>query len=311
MANSAALQQHDFDDELAAIRRKRALLDRLITFTKQVHQLAGSFDIIKELAKPSQRTNKKYLKVLYEAMQTYEGTETTTLQHDLKDADHRIQQRLQQIIALSMMREPEFLKLFETEQNSEDAVTRIHAELKAFEVALQQNLAMRYVLDKRGAMLKACQLPISQEDVRNHADRIKKEEAACVKRVRSKISEILADTERTLALPGLTPELIDQLNTVRVNLKQKAESLDTDNMDQALTCLQNFDLDAAVAQKDKGATGANKTKSKRTTGKTVPEKHNTKPESEPEEKLTGVKAFVRWLNTPWGVSYDEVKQKKK
>lgn len=291
------------DEELISIRHKRALLDRLITFTRHVHQLAGSFDVLKEMTKPSQRPSKRYLKVLLDAMQRYEDEETYLLQEQLKEIDQRIQQRLQGMIALSMMREADFLKLLEAKGDNNANYTRIHSELKSFEDLLQQNLAIRYVLDKRGAMIKSCRLPISQEDIRGHAERLKKEEAACKKRVEDKITSLIQDTEHVLARPDLPPELKNQLQNVRDNLSQKLVSLTkTESMETAIAALEEFDLDAPIHEKIEQAKKGNKKRK----GLSIANSTKTNTEQKKPEKVTGIKAFVRWLNTPWHVSYEEV-----
>jgi cell division septation protein DedD len=322
LANSLPAHNNLIDEELLSIRRKRALLERLIAFTRQVHRLAGSFDILKEMVKPSQRTNKKYLQALYAAMQEYEAVETNALQEDLRAVDQRIQQRLQGIIALSMRREADFLKLFEARSDSEAPYTRIDGELKAFEDLVQQNLAMRYVLDQRGAIKKSCRLPISQEDVRVHADRLKKEEAACKKRIEQKIQELIQDTETLLANAELPDDLKSSMKTVRANLNRKLDALQTDNMDDAIKALEHFDLDACDEQRDTPSESPQKqqkSKEKNKREAKAEAKHatankptaNTTRTPKAEEKVTGIKAFVRWLNTPWGVSYEDIKEKKK
>lgn len=301
------------DEELISIRHKRALLDLLISFTRHVHQLAGSFDALKEISKPSQRPNKKYLRVLLDAMESYEADETHHLQEQLRSIDQRIQQRLQGMIALSMMREADFLKLFEAQNDSKTTFTDIHDELKSFEDLLQQNLAIRYVLDKRGAMTKSCRLPISQEDIRGHADRLKKEEAACKKRVESKIKSLIEDTERLLATPEIPADLQQQLENICSNLTQKLESLtSTDNMEKAIAALQDFDLDAPFHEQMEKAKGGSKKKSSSSDKTTHNEEEKTssqKTDGKKAEKVTGIKAFVRWLNTPWNVSYEEAAKK--
>lgn len=306
LANPAPRIPETLDEELVSIRHKRALLERLITFTRHVHQLAGSFDALKEISKPSQRPNKKYLRVLLDAMESFEEVETHILQEQLREIDQRIQQRLQGIIALSMMRESDFLKLFEAKGDSEATYTKINGELKSFEDLLQKNLAMRYVLDKRGAMTKCTRLPISQEDIRGHADRLKKEEAACKKRVEEKIQSLIGDTERLLETPHIPPDLQAQMENIRSNLTHKLETLsNTDNIEKAMAALQDFDLDAPFHEQMEKAKGHKKKKS-------APEpKKEAQPSNKPAEKVTGIKAFVRWLNTPWGVSYDDVTKKDK
>lgn len=51
-------------DELEQLHKKRELLEQLLAFTKQINEMGSGLDLVREMAKPSQRVNKRLFKLL-------------------------------------------------------------------------------------------------------------------------------------------------------------------------------------------------------------------------------------------------------
>jgi hypothetical protein len=214
-------------DELEQIDKKRELLEQLLAFTKQINHVAGGLDLVREMAKPSQRVNKRLFKLLLALIERLGQLETEALKSRLQKMDDTIKKELSRMMVLSRMSETEFMSHFAKSSAGKLSTTyeTLQKEISNFRRMAQTNAAIRYILAQRGALIDACTLPISQKALGETVESLRLQEAECKSKVERKIEDMIADTELILSSDKYPEELKAQLHSIRDNLTENLTRL--------------------------------------------------------------------------------------
>lgn len=214
-------------DELEQLHKKRELLEQLLTFTKQINQMGSGLDLVREMAKPSQRVNKRLFKLLLVLIERLQPLDTEELRTRLTTMDAQIKKELRRMMVLSRMSEEEFMQHFANSSTGQLAATydALLEEIEAFRRMAQTNVAIRYILSQRGALVDACTLPISQEVLGETVETLRVKEAECKHKVEQKIEDMIGDTDLILSCDKYPDDLKEQLRGVRTNLTKNLERL--------------------------------------------------------------------------------------
>lgn len=214
-------------DELEQLHKKRELLEQLLAFTKQINEMGSGLDLVREMAKPSQRVNKRLFKLLLVLVERLKPLDTEALRERLTKSDEQIKKELRRMMILSRMSEEEFMQHFSKSSTGQLAATydALVKEIEAFRRMAQTNVAIRYILAQRGAIVDACALPISQEALGETVETLRVKEAECKHKVEDKIEDMIRDTDLILSCDKYPDDLKDQLRNVRNNLTSNLDRL--------------------------------------------------------------------------------------
>lgn len=316
-------------DDLEQLHKKRELLEQLLAFTKQINQVANGLDLVREIAKPSQRVNKKLFKLLLALIQRLEPLDTEELRERLTTMDAQVHKELSRMMVLSRMSEEEFLQHFGNSCSKQLAATydALLQEIDAFRRMAQTNVAIRYILTQRGALLDACSLPISQEKLGETVETLRVKETECRKKVEAKVKDMIADTDALIACDKYPQELKTRLISIRVGLAGNLQRLqDGESVSDVFVSIDAFEISDDTAEPEPApaeefdnsavATRASEAEKPEVVAPETP----APVERAPEKDLSGVpKSFLgivllagdvdTWLRSPWQVSWRSIRAK--
>lgn len=314
-------------DELEQLYKKRELLEQLLAFTKQIIQMGNGLDLVREMAKPSQRVNKRLFKLLLALIERLTPLETEELKSRLTTIDGQIQKELRRMLVLSRMSEDEFMQHFTKSSTSQLSATydALQQEIESFRRLAQTNVAIRYVLSQRGALIDACSLPISQEALGETVETLRAKETECKQRVERKIEDMINDTDLILSCDKYPEELKEQLRSVRKNLVTNLERLHSgESVAEVFVSIDAFEISDDNAdtispnpeppQTDPHPATADKTPDAEGTDETDEEEVSEKTEldlSQLPRAFVGIALWFHdintWLRSPWQVSWRSIR----
>lgn len=282
------------DGKLDQLRRKRAALEQLLALAHQLSRLQGGMGLVQQMLKPSQAPGRKVSAIEQLAAQI-DSHPTAKLQEQLGALDRLIARELSSVVVLAHLTQAEFIQRYCESKGAADAAALLEKQLGDFRRNGQLNVAIRYVLHRRGVQLRAAELPIAQEAVAKRVEALRGEEQQYRKRLRADAQELLTEVDDLLAA-DYPLDIKVQYATTRDDLRQTLQLLDSGLPLEELP----VSLEQPLIVPPPGATAATPA-----VQPVAPGVAATVPATPPQPRGFWKKLRL-WLNTPWQTRWKDI-----
>jgi hypothetical protein len=296
--NQAHTTSISISERLSRLSAKREVLERFLSYARQLTQLQGSVEAVQQMLKPSQQPGARN-SVIAEYCKKAESMPTPQLLSTLAKLDDAIAADFSEIVALASMSAEELIAQHEKANRGQDVFAAARARLVEFRRKGQVNVAIRYVLYERGIQQKAARLPVSQEQVAERLEALREEEHECRGRLKRDMEEMVADIDAIVEVPACPAPLKKRMLDVRENLQSSltllAEGRSLEDLPATIEVivLSSDGLPAAVSPDAAGAAPAEPT--------------NTMAAPEvTAHKRSFWKKLRIWLSSPWSVRWRDI-----
>lgn len=235
----------NYTDELKTITKKRAALERLISFAKQISKMCGGLEAVQEMAKPSQIPKKGKFAFIGQMAERLKPIESEQLQDRLGKLDKAVQKELGAIIKISKTSEEQFIQLYQQSSEKEMASSYdlLVNQLQDFKRKAQTDVAIRCVLHERGAPLTHVKFPLDQETLSSHVNNLKGREGQVRQRIRKEVTDLIADTEKMMEMPQLPDDIRGELGPLKNQLEKIVADIDAGKeIDLIPDCFEVVDM---------------------------------------------------------------------
>jgi hypothetical protein len=289
-------------DELTS---KRAALEKLIHITTGIQRQQRALEQLALVAKPSQEFPPKIAAYLEKLEHKYSELADELLNQRLVLIERSTNEVIGKIAKFAHLGIDE-LRYSETQELSVEAFQNL---IKEFEQRTQSSLTLRFLLKKRGLSLNAFKLPFPQDAIAEQVETLKDREDHCVVQIKTEAQTIIKDTRALLTKPSVPDKMKQQLQEVEqamvVNLKHLADGGSVASIPNKFEVVI---LQAGPSDKEEPVQGE----------EPAPEANEAEPSSAvqadskaqvcaPQKKLSTFRLFIKWLNTPMGVSWKMLK----
>lgn len=235
----------NYTDELKTITKKRAALERLISFAKQISKMCGGLEAVQEMAKPSQIPKKGKFAFIGQMAHRLQPIDSDQLQDRLGKLDKAVQKELGAIIKISKTSEEQFFQLYQQSSEKEMASSYdlLVNQLQDFKRKAQTDVAIRFVLHERGAPLTHVKFPLDQETLSGHVDTLKGREGQVRQRIRKEVTDLIADTQKMIDMPQLPEDIKSELGPLKNQLEKIVADIDAGKeIDVIPDCFEVVDM---------------------------------------------------------------------
>lgn len=289
-------------DSLAAvelIKEKRLLLKRVVMITRATERMQDSLKSVLILGKPSTSISKGMLKYYHVLSGKIKQKPTEKISWYLDKLEQLIKSNLQGIIDITLL---EYDDPGQDEGGySDEAITL----LSEFKRQSQTAVALKILLQQRGVYTSGTVVKASVQQIEGHIKRLEEREEAQRKKLQSHITEMHADLNFMLASDQYSDDMKKVFRKVIADLENDRQAIERgDRVDELELSFEMVET-GVESKKD-------------------PVEVQQKVVNETEEYLEEIdqgdsvdhksdqrgffRTLFRWLNTPWKVSWKDVKK---
>jgi len=290
----AASDNPNLTQDVAALERKRQILEQIVDITRAIETMQESLNAVLVMGVASKDLPDEALKLYSSLSGSMRNLPVNRIKEYHANLEIIVKKQLNRIlnysgIDFSADDQVEFITL-SSEGDQQSPVEM----LNAFKRTAQTAVSLRVLLRKRGVATPGCVLPASAELIKQHLNHLNQQEQVQRSRVRSKIEEMQADIARMIDNPAYPQAMKAMLREVRGNLDQDLQLLARGVPIQRLSFVAETDeiLVTEVAGEYPEVE------------EIVLEGHAPVPH--PPAKTGFSETAIRWLNSPWDVSWDDL-----
>ena len=287
-------------DELSALQRKRATLEKVVRVALAVERLHESLQSVVVLGKPLSSASPQVREVMEQLEDSVRAQPINKLKETLKYLEKLVQGKLEIILEIAEMDDEQLLGL----SADEDQVETL---LETYSKNSQTAVAIKGLLHSRGVETQPTAFSISGEIIVKKLSEVVAREKTCRSRVELCIINMIDDTQTLLAKPDLAPSLVAVMNQSILKLQDNLDHLQSGkSIDNMPTRLEIVEIEGdEVTSLESGKDSHQHF----TPQQSVPA---LKPRPQPSKhKSTEQGGFfytlLRWLTTPKGVTWDDIK----
>lgn len=281
--------------DVAGLEQKRQLLEQIVDITRAIESLQESLNAVLVMGVASKDLPEEALSLYSSLSGSMRNLPINRIREYYVNLELIVKKQLNTIlnhsgIDFSTDSEVEFVTL-SSESDAESPVEM----LNAFKRTAQTAVSLRVLLRKRGVPTPGSALPATTEVLKQHLNHLERQEQVQRQRVENKIGEMKDDITRMLDNPAYPEPMKAMLREVAGNLDQDLQLLARGAAIDRLSFVAETD---AILADDSEAMVVEEI----TIGD-VP----APAEAAPRQGFS--ETAVRWLNSPWDVSWDDVKRK--
>jgi len=290
-------------DQLTSHRKRRQALEQLISFARQITSAGDSMEALQYVTRPSQTGDRKRFSFLSEMAHHLEAQTTDLLKERLSQTDKLLIAETELFLHLAALSEEEFFARHQGAEAEEiqHSIQMLEKRLQAFRRKAQTNVAIRLVLDERGAQLKALHLPISQEQLSVEVLELRQKEQKCRDKIIREVNSLVTETNHLLSQPLYPESVVQAMQQNRARLQEALLHL------QAGKSLE--DLPFHIEVHEEVRTLPEPFEAQDAPAVSEPLLPSQIPLPATEESPTGfLRVFSRWLNSGMEVSWKDAGQ---
>ncbi len=290
---------------IESIKDKRLLLKRVVMITRATERMQDSLKSVLILGKPSTSVPKGLLKYYHVLSNKIKQKPTEKISRYLTKLEDLIQGNLQEIISIAMLEH----EVPETDKDSEQAEDGYSDEamdlLIEFKRQSQTAVALKILLQQRGVYTSGTRVKIPVQQIEEHIQRLEKREELQRIQLRTHIEEMHADLGAMLNSDQHSEEMKKVFRNVMADLENDRKAIELG------TRIDQLKLSFEVVETGEET----KTDSAEAQKQVVAETEEYLEEFDQEvsgdnapTKRGFFRVLFKWLNTPWSVSWDDVKK---
>jgi hypothetical protein len=295
-------------DSLAAvelIHEKRLLLKRVVMITRATERMQDSLKSVLILGQPSTSIPEGMLKYYHILSNKVKQKPTEKVRWYLKKLEELIKSNLQGIIKLTLQEQDAPDTGQSSEQEADDYSDEAMTLLSEFKRQSQTAVALKILLQQRGIYTSGTVIKASVQQIEGHIKRLEKREEIQRKKLQAHIAEMHVDLNVMLKSDKYSDDMKRVFRKVIVDLESDKQAIERGGR------INDLQLSFEMVE-----TGVERNNS--------PEEVQQKVVDETEEYLEEIdqngttdkesdkrgffRTLLKWLNTPWKVSWSDVRK---
>jgi len=237
--------KHTLAEDLNALTQRRKALEDLISFAQQLAHASKGLDSVKKIVRPSQRPTAQERSFLQKLIKRLNDIPKEELEKRLKLLDKQVQSELKTILEIAGMEKDSFIeKLKDADEEAiKDFHSKLQKQLKEFRRKAQTDLAIRLELFDRGVQVEAADLGVSQENIFNQLEVVKRQEAANRKEVKKEMTCYIEEIDKVLNNENYPDAIKLPFLEAKVGVVQSLEDLKNGrDIDELSSYIQPVDM---------------------------------------------------------------------
>lgn len=288
---SAKQQDSALQHDIAAIEDKRRILEQIVNIAQTIEHMQVSLESVLILGVPSKDLPEEALNLYSSISENLRNLPVNKIKEYLKNLEAIIRRQLEKILHFSgtdLSANDSVELLFLSSDGSEQTPLEM---LEEFKRTAQTAISLRVLLRRRGVASAGSPLPVAREKIKQQIALLEVEEKKQRSSVRQKVSEMKDDIAKMIENPTYPEGLKQILHGVMKNLDKDLKSIDKGHKLSSLSFVTDAGeiTDIQEMPSDEPAPG--------------------ETEQEQEQETSLAKSARLWLNTPWDVTWEEVKQR--
>ncbi|MEJ2460558.1 MAG: hypothetical protein P8098_02865 [Candidatus Thiodiazotropha sp.] len=289
----ATSENQALKQDISALERKREILEQMVDITRAIECMQESLNAVLFMGAASKDLPEEALRLYSSISGSLRNLPINRIKEYHDNLEIIVNKQLNRILNYSGIdfsddNQVEFITL-SSESDSQSPVEL----LNAFKRTAQTAVSLRVLLRKRGVPTPGSALPASTEVLKQHVQHLKQQEQVQRGRVKTQIEEMQADLVRMIDNPTYPEAMKAMLRDVIGNLDKDLELLQRDVSVERLSFVGETEevvaADALMAEE------------------IVLE--DVTPVAEPSANPNFSETAIRWLNSPWDVGWDQLRQK--
>ncbi len=280
--------------DVAGLEAKRQILEQIVDITRAIECLQESLNAVLVMGVSSKELPEDALKLYSSLSGSMRNLPVNKIKEYYNNLEILVKKQLNRVLNYSGIDfddddQVEFITL--SSESDEQSPVDL---LNAFKRTAQTAVSLRVLLRKRGVQTPGSALPASTETLKQHLSHLEQHEQVQRGRIQNKIEEMKEDVSRMIANPAYPEGMKAMLRDVVGNLEQDLQLLQRGAPVERLSFVAETEEILATD-----------------TDEIVVEEITIADVPAPAEPArTGFsEAAVRWLNSPWDVTWDEVREK--
>jgi len=294
----AAVDNPDLKQDVSALERKRQILEQIVDITRAIETLQASLNAVLVMGVASKDLPEEALKLYSSLSGSLRNLPVNRIKEYHANLEIIVRKQLNRIlnysgIDFSADDQVEFITL----SSSGDEQSPVDM-LNAFKRTAQTAVSLRVLLRKRGVQTPGCTLPASAEVLKEHLHHLNRQEQVQRTRIGARIEEMQGDIGRMIDNPAYPEAMKAMLRNVRDNLEQDLQLLARGASIQRLSFVAETEEIVLSETPDESL---------------VVEEIVLGGEAStarPPAKAGFSESAIRWLNSPWDVSWDDLQQQR-
>lgn len=283
-------QDPKLQQDIAAIEDKRRILEQMVNIAQAIEHLQVSLESVLILGAPSSDLPEEALNLYSSISDSLRNLPVNKIKEYLKNLEAIIRRQLEQILHFSgtdLTADDSVELLFLSSDGSDQTPLEM---LEEFKRTAQTAISLRVLLRRRGVASAGSPLPVARETIEQQIALLEVEEKKQRRNVRQKVSEMKDEIAKMIENPAYPEGLKEILKGVRRNLEKDLNSIDKGHKLSSLSFVTDAgeitDIQEVSCDESASADAA----------------------QEQERSLS--ESARLWLNTPWDVSWEDVRQRR-
>ena len=283
-------QDPKLQQDIAAIDDKRRILEQMVNIAQAIEHLQVSLESVLILGAPSSDLPEEALNLYSSISDSLRNLPVNKIKEYLKNLEAIIRRQLEQILHFSgtdLTADDSVELLFLSSDGSDQTPLEM---LEEFKRTAQTAISLRVLLRRRGVASAGSPLPVARETIEQQIALLEVEEKKQRRNVRQKVSEMKDEIAKMIENPAYPEGLKEILKGVRRNLEKDLNSIDKGHKLSSLS----FVTDAGEI----------------TDIQEVSCDESASADAVQEQERSLSESARLWLNTPWDVSWEDVRQRR-
>jgi hypothetical protein len=289
------------------IKEKRQLLKRVVLITRATERMQDSLNSVLILGKPSTNIPEGVLKYYHILSNKIKQKPTEKISWYLETLEELIKTNLQGIVELTL-EEHEVSSSAPSDQVEAGYSDEAMRLLNEFKRQSQTAVALKILLQQRGVYTSGAKIKESVQQIEGHIERLERREEKQRKQLRTQISEMHADLSSMLKSDQYSDDMKKVFRKVMADLENDQKAVDKGER------IDKLQLSFEVVE-----TGVDKKEAEATVQLQVTEETEEYLEDFYQNEMSAtsftkvgfLKILYRWLNTPWSVTWGDIRKRRK
>jgi DNA-binding transcriptional MerR regulator len=275
--------------DISAIEEKRRVLEQIVEIAKSIEHMQNSLDSVLILGVASKEMPEGALDLYSSLSENLRNLPVNKIKEYLVNLERIIKNQLEKILHFSgidFASDEAIEILYLASDDSEQSPIQL---LEEFKRTAQTAVSLRVLLRKRGVATPGSGLPVPAEMIHQQIENLDVQEQQQRGRIKHKIVEMQDDIGRMIDNPGYPDSMKQLLQEVRANLDNDLQNIDKGAPLSALSFVSDADELSGLQES--------------------PAEEISLPTQPLETDKAGFSAAAsRWLNSPWDVSWNQLKK---
>ena len=289
------------------IKEKRQLLKRVVLITRATERMQDSLNSVLILGKPSTNIPESVLKYYHILSNKIKQKPTEKISWYLETLEELIKTNLQGIIELTL-EEHQVSPSTPSDQVEEGYSDEAMRLLNEFKRQSQTAVALKILLQQRGVYTSGAAIKESVQQIEGHIERLERREEKQRQQLRTQISEMHADLSSMLKSDQYSDDMKKVFRKVMADLENDQKAVEQGER------IDKLQLSFEVVETGIDKKEVEATVQQQVTAETEEylEEFDQKEMVETSFNIVGfLKTLYKWLNTPWSVTWGEIRKRRK